>query len=322
MILTSSQIHYLLKRFPNFELSYETILHKKCLDENYDLVLIIPLGIKAFLWFSFFIFKETKNVCFLMELNRDKKICKVSIIDIDFDESLSIGTIIYGTMIDNYFVIEDIFFYKGIELKILFSEKLGIIYNLFENKMFITNFITLSYMCWANKFNIHDFIKNKINIKYIQYRSLSKILPYLNIIYNKEIQCEQKINKQTYIVPFINIKKPQYKLSTIFKVIPDLQFDIYHLFANNDIYYNLAYIPNYKTSVFMNSLFRNIRENKNIDYIEESDDDDDFQNVNLDKYVDLNKKILMECVFSFKFKKWIPIKIVKNLNIVNIKNLI
>jgi hypothetical protein len=72
----------------------------------------------------------------------------------------------------------------------------------------------------------------------------------------------------------------------------------------------MAYIPNYKTSVMMNSLFRKIRENRNLDYIEESDDEDDFENIAEDKYVNLYKNLLMECEFHPKFKKWIPLKTV------------
>ena len=41
-------------------------------------------------------------------------------------------------------------------------------------------------------------------------------------------------------------------------------------------YFDIAYIPDYKTSVFMNSLFRNIKENINLDYLEESDDEEEL----------------------------------------------
>jgi hypothetical protein len=75
------------------------------------------------------------------------------------------------------------------------------------------------------------------------------------------------------------------------------------------MYYGVACIPNYKTSVMMNSLFRKIRENKNLDYIEESDDEEDFQNNAEDKYVDLEKRINMTCVFHRKFKKWTPVSV-------------
>jgi hypothetical protein len=40
----------------------------------------------------------------------------------------------------------------------------------------------------------------------------------------------------------------------------------------------------------MNQLFRNIKENKNLDYIEESDDEADFEDVREDRFVDLKKK--------------------------------
>lgn len=52
----------------------------------------------------------------------------------------------------------------------------------------------------------------------------------------------------------------------------------------------IASIPDYKTSVMMNSLFRNIKENKSLDALEESDEEDEFENVNLDKFVNLSKK--------------------------------
>jgi hypothetical protein len=72
----------------------------------------------------------------------------------------------------------------------------------------------------------------------------------------------------------------------------------------------------------MNSLFRNIRENKNLDYIEESDDEDDFQNMNEDKYVDMKKTVLIECIFDRKFKKWTPVQVVdKRSKVVHISQL-
>ena len=64
----------------------------------------------------------------------------------------------------------------------------------------------------------------------------------------------------------------------------------------------------------MNGLFRNIRENQNIDFIEESDDEDDFENTTEDKYVDLTKSYLIECVFNTKFKKWVPMRVIPTNN--------
>jgi hypothetical protein len=129
-----------------------------------------------------------------------------------------------------------------------------------------------------------------------------------------------------YIPAKMIFTKPQYRYPAIFQVTADIQFDIYHLFAygknNQRIYYNVAYVPNYNTSVFLNGLFRKIRENANLDYIEESDDEEDFQNMNEDKYVDTNKTILMECMFDRKFKRWTPVRVMdKRSKVVHISQL-
>ena len=41
----------------------------------------------------------------------------------------------------------------------------------------------------------------------------------------------------------------------------------------------------------MNKLFRNIKENINLDSLEEIDEEDEFENIQIDKFVDLNKII-------------------------------
>ena len=45
----------------------------------------------------------------------------------------------------------------------------------------------------------------------------------------------------------------------------------------------------------MNKLFRKIIENTNLDKIEESDDEEEFENVEEDKYVYLDKKLIFAC---------------------------
>ena len=62
--------------------------------------------------------------------------------------------------------------------------------------------------------------------------------------------------------------------------------DIYNLYCldvDDFECIGLAHIPDYNTSVMMNKLFRNIKENDNLDAIEESDDEADFENKKDDK---------------------------------------
>lgn len=165
-------------------------------------------------------------------------------------------------------------------------------------------------------------------VHHIQYRSLTQIVPYINMSAKPKPQqntlpivAVPDIDTIFYgRIPTFNFTKPQYNHNTVFLVKADIQYDIYHLFAyganKSQIYCGLAGIPTYKTSMVMNGLFRNIRENRNIDYIEESDDEEDFENTQLDKYVSMEKMIPMECCFHKRFKKWVPLHVVPHSHLV------
>jgi hypothetical protein len=97
-----------------------------------------------------------------------------------------------------------------------------------------------------------------------------------------------------------------------FHIKADIQNDIYYVLHALDEPITqttmIAHIPNYKTSVMMNSIFRNIKENRNLDALEESDDEDEIND--LDKcssLVDLDKCVKMECTFNARFKRWHPV---------------
>ena len=355
MELSQQQLSYLLKRLPDFELSYETISHNKVSPE-YNIAFAIPTGKKAYIWFTF---QNDIDVCYYMDLNKEKKITKCIQLDntIDFKTQLSLGTILYGSIIidettkKQWFVIEDLMYYKGISMKkTLLNEKLLFLADFMKitphNKIQGKDFVFMLPMIWRVTIDnelpiqIPDEI-NKIigyNAHHIQYRTSKCIKPYLNVLLTRKIIQATNINNKNTVVKQSNHRfetirinmdfgKPQYKYPAVFQVTADIQFDIYHLFAfgknNIPVYYNIAYVPNYKSSVFLNGLFRNIRENKNLDYIEESDDEDDFQNMNEDKYVDINKVVLMECVFNQKFKRWTPIKTVdKYTKVVHLNKLV
>jgi hypothetical protein len=347
MELTQVQLGHILKRFPDFELSYETISHNK-VSPDYNIALAIPTGKKAYIWFTF---HQEQNVCYLLDLNKDKKITKATRLDAcdSFEHKLAFGAVFYGTIIvdemtgNHWFVIEDTFIYKGISLKRKqLSDKLTIFADFMSNSTNTSNklkskdFKFVLPLMWTIDETMTVFsdtpclpehIQNTIGYTahHMQYRSTSNIMPYLNVFLNRKLNAlstnastvsivSKKSSHVFETMAFTpDFNKPQYKYPTVFQVTADIQFDIYHLFAygknNKPVYYNVAYIPNCKSSTFMNVLFRKIRENKNLDYIEESDDEDDFQNMDEDKYVDINKVILMEFTFHKKFKRWVPVRV-------------
>lgn len=343
MELSPNHISDLMKRFPSFELSYETISHKK-VSPSYNICVAIPQGKKSYAWFSF---SCEDDVCFLFDLNREKKISKGFQTTIKFDRTLSLGTLVYGTLIENettnlkFFIIEDIFYFKGIPLKkSTQQQKLTTIHTFISlldsaniNK---TNHIHFSIpVLWSVEntteyeplINIPEAIAENISypIHHIQYRCLYETKPYLNFTLNRKLNfantvIQESKKEKTHIFETVEIVcdyyKPQYKYPTVFQVTADIQFDVYHLFAygmnGKPTYYGLAGIPNYKTSVFMNSLFRKIKENINLDSIEESDDEAEFEDMTEDKFVDIQKVLLMECTFHMKFKKWVPLRVIEN----------
>jgi hypothetical protein len=103
-------------------------------------------------------------------------------------------------------------------------------------------------------------------------------------------------------------RKPAYKSPAVFAVTPDEQYDVYHLHAYRNsqeprVQIGVAGIPSLHLSALLNRLFRNIRENDNIDYVEESEDEDDFEEA---VYTFKDRVLLMECTFDAKTKKWVP----------------
>ena len=334
-MLTHLDKENILKEFPNIKLSYETLVHKKVYNSDY--IVAIPEGKKCFAWFTDL---NNKNVCLIMELTNNKQISDIKITNASFSNELSYGTILYGTVIYNshnkFFFIEDIFSYKGNNIdRENWGEKLTKINTMFKKDLnqvsYNNNFIVfgLPLMSKTNE-DLERKIENlNYKIETIQYKLFNKVNSFLLINYTNFIKINE-INKPN--APTIDNKinnKIFTKKEVVFLVRPDILDDIYYLYCLNnegqEDQHSIAHIPNYDKSVMMNKLFRIIKENDNLDALEESDNEEEFENENVDKFVYLDKSYKMICQFNHKFKKWVPIKIanenseiIKNYEIKNI----
>jgi len=344
-MLSQDETYQLNQRFPQIELSYETIPHRK-VSPVYNICLAIPQGKKGYLWFTY---HEDDDVCFFMELNRDKKVGRMRIVDFPFDKKLCLGTILYGSLveIDSYipiFVIEDIHFHKGVTMKnLLFGERLAFIERTLEIQEKSTKqtkqdlILSLPPIWYIEKTEEYECVYEipaiwksnltEFQIHHIQYRTLYGKGPYMNVFNNNSVLHKKPATYIPVQIPVysnyrMDITKPQYKNPAVFLVSADIQYDVYHLFAygkgSQHIYYNVAYIPNYQTSVMMNRIFRKVKENDNLDAIEESDDEEEFEDTREDKYVDLQKSVAIECIYLSKFRKWVPKQMVQGKKIVHI----
>jgi len=299
----------ILTDFPNFELSYETMVHKKV--HNADIMLAIPHGIKYLAWFSSY---KDKLVCFLLELTDSKKIKNIKTVITSFDDKLSLGTIFYGTVVNyngiNCFSIEDLYYYKGKNYtNSSYLDKIDILKNVLRNEL-SQNVLTKNYTVFGLPLMSTDFYHLLKEIEFLPYKVGQIKFRFFDKNNSK------KIVYINYFKPRSD-KQPFYKDSNItnkcvFKIIADIEPDIYHLFVNNngkEEYYDVASIPDYKTSVMMNKLFRKIKENDNLDALEESDTEEEFEDRREDKYVYLDRSFLMICEYNSKFKRYYPISL-------------
>ena len=297
----------ILKNFPNVELSYERIAHK-IVQNSTTVFLSIPYGQKYFAWFNNF---SGTPKCIFMEIDRrNQQLSNFSTIRCAFDESLcqGRGTIVYGTRFSvkknnittQFFNTEDIHYFKGKyvgnqnpfqKFKLfakLFDEECGYI----EQVTYLGNEIVFGLPIIAE--SADDIIRQTPYLPYQLYSLQSR---------------ELYKNKQTYY----NHKMEKFKcperegVEAVFEVSADVMEDVYYLHTLDAENFRVASIQSYKQSVMMNKLFRCIRENDNLDYLEESDDEDMYQNCDLDKYLN-KKRRKMLCRYHKKFKKWIPLR--------------
>lgn len=369
------------KDLPHIKLSYETYVDKKVLDADY--ISAIPFGKKALAWF---VEEEDECVCYVIEMKKEANKKFVYFFQrraVSFDKSLccgKYGTILYGCVVKqpyananigvnigestsnkkpHFFVVEDIFYYKGKQVHLKNEEKLNLMGEIFSKEIRqvapTSSFILFGLPVMISMNESLDSLQQQcdnLNIHHYQYKYFHKHDIY-NISPNflfrttneKEEEKEKETSEYKVMMPrqfsikdkdkdkdnsgqknnnnknnkntSESTKQKQKEIQKIFqvmektfKVTPDIQNDIYYL---HDIETNTivekAYIPDYTTSVMMNRLFRNIKENENLDALEESDDEEEFEDQNIDKFVDLNKSYHMVCKYHFKFKKWVPLRV-------------
>lgn len=303
--------YYYINRLPEIKLSYDTILHKKVYADQFAL---IPVGIKVLAWFTY---DNNSNICLLLHLNKYNNIINVETITVCYDKILSYGTIIYGTYFkhnnQNFITCENIYYFKGENIQEKsFSYKLNILDNIFSNllqqKAYNRNFVIFGLPYTNN--NLNNVLSNIKNLPY----------PIYSIAFIKY----NEINVSGILLN----KHNNNNIENIFKIKANIEQDIYTLYCkgnNKDDFYGYAGIFDYKTSVMMNRLFRTIKENRNLDLLEMSDNEDEFENISEDKFVNIKKILYMKCLFNRKFKKWQPIECVnfneKLLSKQEIKNL-
>jgi hypothetical protein len=259
--------------------------------DNKTTSLFIPEGNKCFAWFIKY---KNNPICLFWDKNEQSDIffrytC--------FSDELSkgVGTIIYGTLLNNSFYCETIYYLKGNTVTGTAIDKFVMLKTIFP-LLHISNFSD----------SIKFYLPFMSNTKFI-YESTNQ--PYL----------------VDYILQISNNKYKIFKINNIicsFKIIKKKHYeDIYELWClnKNELFefYSTALVNDLKTSNFLkNDIFKLNINYKNTQFLNENDLEVLEWNFNE------NEDFFVGCVYIQEFRKWKPI-IKKNDadNLINIQNI-
>ena len=330
MIFTPDEKMQLFNRLPALELSYEPKLHKKV---HTPLYYIIPKGPKALVWYTYW---GDENVCLLVLLNERGNYSDIKVYTTVFSDVLALGTVIYGTHFIHqgkpYFTCEQLYYYKGLHVAKTksYTERLSLLLDMFqtshvEQVAYTTDSLIVGLPVMTETWE--EATEEMARLPYQVYgigaprnagangigaprgvgtgqnvvRDIKRdVGTGQNVV--RDAGTERNAVRDTGRNVNAFIPAPR---KTVFKVKAELSADTYSLYSIKDnTLIGTAMVPTYKCSVMLNTLFRKIKENTNLDLLEESDDESEFENTQLDKFVDLEKTMVMECVFLKKFQKW------------------
>ena len=347
-MLTQSDKDNLVRDFPNIKLSYENIVYKKVYKPDYIVAAPEGTRCFAwFTALNEKMVCLLMELTPTNQIS-DVKLAPTCFSNDLAYGTILYGTVVTKSQ-SRFFYIEDIFSYKGSAIdRICWGEKLATIRDMLKkdlrqvlyNNAFVA--FGLPLMCKTNEELERRADTVPYTISAVQFKLFNRtnnylFMPYKNYLADRgpkqvpipepvppilqvpipapmpspisvSVPVPQQVKQQQ--VPPVN---RQTNRESVFLVKPDIQNDIYYLYSltpdQTEEQHSIAHIPDFNTSVMMNKLFRNIKENENLDALEESDDEEEFENERADKFVYLDRSLKMVCQFNHKFKKWSPIKI-------------
>lgn len=252
----------LTQNFPQIQLPYfERINHL-----GNHMSLFIPKGPKFFAWFTYL---ENKPICIFLQ-NEHSEIQMAVHHYVAFKEELSLGTILYGTLIDQRFVCENIFYSKGSVVHGSYPERL----NHMKDVLLLTR---NSDFAGSVSFHLPYMTQQKVILE-----CSNMPYPVYGIL---QLQSKPRLYVIQQTVCFFRAKKREETE------------DVYELMAYNEnkelTFYSTALINDFKTSHFMKRLFYKKKTTYRTSEFSDSEEEYDGD-------------IHVGCLFIPEFRKWKP----------------
>jgi len=283
-----------LNRFPSFEPPYEHTTHKDVRGNN-RLFVALPFGKRCYAWFTHY---KEQNVCFIVGLSPGRlQPTSVHPVITSFNSRLALGTVIYGTVVHrndtSCFVMDDLLYDTGRDTtKIPYMQKLERFGELCSTQ--------LGHDIHHSKQMVFVLPEMALDIVSMNRRLGTLQYPHHCIL---SVNLYGRTKRVKVIIKTVH--------KSVFLVKPRVKSDTYELHVQDNAkvcFHSIACVDTYKLSVVMNDTFRTVRENHYLDAIEESDDEDDFQDVSPDKHVHLDREFKILCKWNQRIKRWIPVE--------------
>ena len=268
------------------DMLYDRVLHE---EKTGDMYMLVPRGKKCCLWFTY---HREQPACFIVEIDRRSNPVDFIQVACAFDRSLAYDTVLSGVLIDTrgklVFCTLFIQIWKGQRLTRHVSKQLSMMCRLTTTG--VENHPALPLLSIAVPTMCED--KSKLNAC----RLASKV-PIFGI---RVADTKQDL--------FLGVYRPgeMERPNCVLLVKPEVEEDTYSLWSGDKVGY--ALVPDYKTSVRMNKIFRNIKENDDLDALEMSDDEDEFEDVAEDRFLKHKDGLAME--MENRGGSWYPLQVV------------
>jgi hypothetical protein len=297
MRLTREDKIAIAERLPDVQLSYDDVLHRKV---RADIIMAVPDGQRCLLWFTS---DKKGDLVYQLDLNPQNNICGVSIRGGIFSSALCNGQ---GTLLSGYifahrsvsmFTCLDLLWYKGQDMKGM---------DLPSKLSYLSTLLSVDTRMVANTKSDIVLGMAPLGTSFSDVVSKVRDLPYKIAAFRL---CKAK--GSNFVLGRVPCKIAPVT-TAVFQVKPRLYEDIYELHCSDskNSFHSIAGLQTYEASVMMNKLFRRIKENDNLDLLEESDDEGEFEDENERKFVK-DVTFNMRCSFNRRLRRWVPTEVVK-----------
>lgn len=291
---------------PPFELSYAIDRHRKV---EPDAFLVAPRGGRALLWFCS---HDGDDACYSFRLDGRRQSRPTREMGC-FSHELCAGTLLYGVLQEQdqkggkRFMCEDVLWCKGDRVeRFSLRRKICLLQDIFDRGLGpvpSTRYMDIALPVWSESAEEAERIANACAYPCRGVFAYASHLPGLRPLPRDRVH--RRVVSAPRRVP------PSVGKHAVLVAQACIEPDTYSLLARGPdslVRVGRASVPSIKTSVMMNRFLRKIKENENLDLLEESDSDEEFEDIAEDRYIHGSRYVAFKCAYNVRHQGWEPIE--------------